>query len=230
MLSGALLLGKEEDIKGIWKKRILRFVLVLVVFSIIQYVISVIYGEGSLDIIEFVRSIYSRPIRTSYWYLYAYISFLILLPFTRMIAQKLTEGTFWYLFLSAVVILDVMPILELIFGLGRYNLTLYLYGMNVLFPLLGYYLHNNWKTQVFKTAKSRRLLYACALLGVCITTGLMLYEKDVIGNFSETYITKFYIVTAVATFGGVKSLAEKVQMPNRVKQILGAVSNSDVGN
>lgn len=91
MISGALLLGKNEDIATIWKKRVLRFLVCLLLFSYLQSVWNYYYSDMDVfDIWEFLKGLLSAPVRIQYWYLYSYIFFLIMLSFFKK--YRSTEG------------------------------------------------------------------------------------------------------------------------------------------
>lgn len=74
MISGALLLGREESISTIFKKRIWRFLQVIFVFSLINYVWF--YHNLPLTIpghiAKFFTMLYSSQMATAY-YFYTYI-------------------------------------------------------------------------------------------------------------------------------------------------------------
>ena len=89
MISGALLLAKEESVTMVIKKRIVRFGIVLLLFSLGLYIGRHAFGNqrNKINLISFFRDFLSGKIEGSYWYLYAYIGFLFMLPFMQRIAQ-----------------------------------------------------------------------------------------------------------------------------------------------
>ena len=86
MISGALLLGREESYGVLLRKRVARFLSVLVLFSLVIYLDR---NPESRDMSDFVYGLFSGEINLSYWFLYAYLGMLLALPFLRKIAGKL---------------------------------------------------------------------------------------------------------------------------------------------
>jgi len=121
MISGALLLGKEETIKEICRKRVLRFLVVLTAFTYMQVIYNCIIN-GTFDgfnIKHIFLNMLSEPVRTSYWYLYSYISFLVMLPFLRKIAVNINKKEFIYLFLLTIIIMDLFPLICIAFNIEK---------------------------------------------------------------------------------------------------------------
>ena len=114
-ISGMLLLPKEESIKEIWKKRISKTFMVLLLFSFISYMWDAIEEKVHFSLTEFVRSLYSSQWNYAYWYLYAYLGFLICLPFLRALARKLEKKDYFYLIGIVSVVTGLLPIVEFFF-------------------------------------------------------------------------------------------------------------------
>ena len=91
MISGITLLDKNEDIATLWKKRILRMVGALIVFSLLHYFVQTGFNPGNMNIRAFAITLYSGSVIAPFWFLYYYIGFLIILPFLRSLAKNLEE-------------------------------------------------------------------------------------------------------------------------------------------
>ena len=143
MISGALILGKEESLKDLYKKRVLKIIYVLILFSIFQYLLKVISGEFPLNIIYFLKKLYNSKMIIPYWYLYAYISFLVMVPFLRKMLKNMNQSDYKYFFLVYFIIAFILPFIEKIFGITRNNdLNFILKTQYIFFPIAGYYLEN----------------------------------------------------------------------------------------
>ena len=80
MISGAVMLTKDEEPLGIlWKKRIWRMLTVLAVTLLIYYLKDIYISGEHFQLHEFLNELYSVGY-IHLWYLYAYIAFLICLP------------------------------------------------------------------------------------------------------------------------------------------------------
>ena len=127
MISGALLLKKDIPIKKIFKTKILKILIVLLIFSAIYYVrLYLLDYSKKFSILDFLARLYQGNIVVPYWYLYAYISFLIALPFLRSMVKSLPKYGYIYLFILSIIFTSMLPCLEYLFSHG--NVTLNEYG------------------------------------------------------------------------------------------------------
>lgn len=155
MISGALLMDKDESIVLIWKKRILRIFLDLFVVSLLYFILDIKTGRCEVDPLAFITNLFSKPCITPFWYLYAYLSFLICLPFLRGMAKVMNETTGKYLFVLGIILLSILPELQRTL-LKDFDLQAdlrwdWLLSNVVLFPMLGYVLHKKLPASKIKT-------------------------------------------------------------------------------
>lgn len=113
-ISGAMLLGKEESILQTYK-RMPRILFDLCFFSIIYICLETrAYGQPIVP-----SEILIRIISRSYhhiWYLYAYIAFIITLPFLRPMVKGLNKQTANYLLFISFLVTGIIPVLGM-FGI-----------------------------------------------------------------------------------------------------------------
>ncbi|MDU3827790.1 MAG: acyltransferase family protein, partial [Peptostreptococcus sp.] len=95
-ISGALALGKDPEPLGrLWRKKILKFSLILIIISLIYYLELIYKANGNKLILEkgwindFILKLYSGDVRTHLWYMYAFIAYLIGLPFLQSLVKHL---------------------------------------------------------------------------------------------------------------------------------------------
>jgi len=214
MISGALLLGKEETIKEICRKRVLRFLVVLTAFTYMQVIYNCIIN-GTFDgfnIKHIFLNMLSEPVRTSYWYLYSYISFLVMLPFLRKIAVNINKKEFIYLFLLTIIIMDLFPLICIAFNIEKINFSIFLNSFTTVFPLFGFYIDKNWRGggQMYKKHKYFYLLLILATItGIVSAAWLTIWNFNKTGNWEEKYITIFYSITSVFIFITIMQLSER---------------------
>jgi len=142
MISGALLLPKEESLKQLFSKRILRMALVLLLISVPYYLW--LQRMNGLSVEGFFTHIYSQSASTSLWYLYSYIALLFMLPFLRSMVKNLKREDFLFLFVGHLVLTGVLPCME--FALWKGSVTIHesfapvlLVTQNVFYALMGYF-------------------------------------------------------------------------------------------
>lgn len=156
-----------------------------------------------------VKSTLQTMLVTPYWhlwYLYAYIAFIITLPFLRKMVSGLDAKSSIYMFVIAAFTMGIIPIIEYFASSINGNLQPSWLGANIfVYPVFGYVIDH-----VFNIEKLRRV----SLLGiwggvVCLIIGgvceyfFLLNEP---GNRSETFLTNFCLISASAIYITVKYL------------------------
>jgi surface polysaccharide O-acyltransferase-like enzyme len=139
MVSGALLLGRNESVRLILTKRVARTVAVLVIFTGVYYLLRSlgIVGRPNPHLSDFFRADIWGPL----WFLYAYISFLLALPLLRAVAQNLQRSSWLLLVVTALTVQAFIASSDLWAGASptsRFNSPLLTIWLGC--PLLGYYL------------------------------------------------------------------------------------------
>lgn len=230
MVSGALLLGKTENLKTIWRKRILRFIIVLFVFSFISVMYS--YTKSWSDffiefsLIEFIKSVIAAPVQVSYWYLYAYISFLIMLPFVRKLAS-IPGNIMFYLIVVLVIVNDVFTLLGYVLGLSSININIGNWLFVPFYPICGYYFDNNWDK--IKNKKLHwGLLGGFSIVGLLTSTYLTVKRHAITGVWDESSITHFDIIISIFVFVSIKEIAKKLKR-EKIISLLQKISSTMFG-
>ena len=171
MVSGALLIGKEESFRELFRKRILRFSMVLLLFSLLGYLYDIRDHLADFNYFYFFTNLYSYRLVDSYWYLYCYLGYLLVLPFLRRLGPAMRDRDYLYLVMLWLVFkgVDLLPIFVLgeQYGLSE-TFVLFVLEYTFFFPLMGYYLERRLAEKCF-TRKNARL----ALLAMLLATALM---------------------------------------------------------
>ena len=92
MISGVLLLGKEESFRDLFQKRILRMIYVIIIFSLLYHFKMAWKGATPFAPLHVFLRLPFDLVFLPYWYLYSYIGFLAILPFVRAIAKHMTKN------------------------------------------------------------------------------------------------------------------------------------------
>ena len=176
MISGALLLGKTESFQKILTHRIVRFLILMAGCTV---VVCIIHSRNNFPFR--VDRVFFGELN---WYLYAYLAFLLMLPFLRLIAQNADEGqqklylllTFLFYSISGLFLflgvdaklLDNMPLFNTVYASNCWQLT---------FPLAGYFIANVIKTG--NSAKVRKLTIAAVIAtAINLLQGEILFSLD----------------------------------------------------
>jgi len=147
MISGALLLGKEESYKDLFVKRILRIVLALIVSSIAYNIYYLVMWDNPFDLWKIISKLPFSWAYFSQWYLYSYLAFLVMLPLLRKLVKTMEVKDYVYVILASVLIVGVIPMTVYTFSLGQLEILSYfeptmLMTECIIYALLGYFVEN----------------------------------------------------------------------------------------
>ena len=217
MISGALLLGREESLRDLLKKRVCRMLVILPVFYLGLYCLrlahdAVLYGAPfAFSAGDFIAGLFSNALisqdAASYWFLYAYLGYLLMLPFLRSVAKQLRRSQVLLLLGLHVGMKTVYPLVALLIWscggswltiTGEFYLPFAVVDM-LFYPLLGFWLDR--EADVARWSRKTRILIplaAAAGLGIsCLT-------REALGE--RLGLTLFTWSAAIAIFLSVKGL------------------------
>lgn len=199
MMSGGLLLKKEEDIKTLFKKRIVRYLVIIVVFSLFQRLYWAVASDAfsQFSLVGSFKAMYSSSVIAQYWFLYAYLGMLLILPFLRMIAAKLTKETAVYLLVLWGVFKTVLPLFEKVTKLDPINITLDIFGIGFIAPLVGYSVEYTLY-EFFEVRKNRVLIYITGVVTMALDIAYAHRTYQNTGNIVT--IDGGYILGALALY------------------------------
>ena len=199
MVSGALLLGKEESLSELFRKRITRMLIVLAVISVFYYLFDVVMGRlASPGVGDFISRLLTNGIRDSFWFLYAYIGVLLLLPFFRKVAPFCKGKLVLYLIGLRVLTDLVVPLLGLSMGIAV-SFEFGFVGDYYYYMLLGYYLDREENERLSTGKLTLVLVLSVALSGIfvyCI--------KGIGGTYQEIALDSLVFLMTPVTFSIIK--------------------------
>lgn len=245
MISGALLLGREESYRELYGKRIVRILFVLILFSFVEYCYKLTMGAGSIGAalqtvadkfhpVDFLRGIYSEEQAAAYWYLYAYLAFLVMLPLLRKLVRMMRAEDYGYLGILQLVVVGVLPILEYLLWGGEYTLQkdfniVFVTTAGVFYPLMGYALEHVLDKRRY-TAKNALLLTAAGALAIVIccilTTDRMQVTRE---KTADVFHNCLIAVPACAVYFTSKFLCDKYKLPEWIRKAAAAAGSTVFG-
>ena len=195
MISGSLLLKKEESIKDWLVKRVLRIVLVILIFTLPHELLT---SDTKFSLAGYFKFVWSSS-TGSFWYLYSYLGLMVTLPILRKLVKSLDEWEYILGFGLWLVFASVIPQLVVDYGFlpVNSNFSLGLYGGTgyVLF-ILGHYLAN---VATFRFERKEKLV--CGALSVAcivyaaISTRYEFLNLDKVNNFLS--LDRFDAITSI---------------------------------
>lgn len=226
MISGATLLGKTEDYRHLFSGRIVRYAGIILFWGTLQYLRYVRTGKAELSVRGWWNNIYSSPRLETYWYLYLYLGFLLLLPLLRKAVSGMTNKDYGYLFgLSCVSSILTM------FGYfsGSFiNNSVFLLPSVFFYPLSGYWIDNASDSSYGKDALKYGLT---AILPLCVIVSASLFlagRADLHGDFMDA-VQCLTPIISFGIFGFIKSVDKRYLHSAGLKRMILAAGDTVFG-
>ena len=228
MASGVLLLTKEETIKDLLTKRFIKFLMSLIVFSGIVYLYNIASGEVTeWSARSFVKDLYTGKISGHFWYLYAYLAYILMLPLIRKFAKVLSWSDFKWILLTHLIA-QSLPIAVFLLCKeemaiqGGFNLFISLNYL--LYPIMGYFIDN---APINK--KYIRLSLIAGILSIAATCIMINYKGVITGKWDEGFIRNLVFIHAGVLFYLIKCLFEKYNISDGMKNAISAIGSVTFG-
>ena len=218
MISGALLLQKEEDFATVFKKRISRFLLVILLFEGAQFCLYAVKAsiegqEFGFTPKRFIYELLAGTLDVTYWYLYAYLGFLFMLPFMQRIARSITKQDFWVLMGLHCFFATIIPVANILLRGKEIREIAVTDSFSVplattkafFYPLIGYYLEHHVEVTKFK-GKHVAVLVSVGLTGLLLSWCCTYWEGTLTGDFTHLYGQLFDYGIVAVTFLLIKYL------------------------
>lgn len=235
MVSGMLLLNKEEEsLKDIYIKRVAPICITWISMSMVSYLVRYcLLGTSVFSLKEFITILYSRGFSDANWFFYTYIAFLILLPFLRIVAQKMSNKLYIYLFVIFITFYAILPIMEYLLWEGKVSLNANISIIQIpsiwfIYSLFGYYLEHRLDIQV--ATKKLPLIWGLNLLTIGISCVMSYYRGICQGIWkSEHFFSLLTIFNASCLFITCKVLLQNRTFSPRVQSIISIMGKSTFG-
>ncbi len=224
MISGALLLNKEEESTKKILKRIFRIFIILFVFSFISYIQQIHFGNEVFDIGRFFGVFISDNWMSPYWYLYTYIGFLISIPLLRKVSKAMQNKDYRYMIILVVAITGFVPVFMYLFSKGKLYLNSdlnisWMSSQIFFYPLVGNYLENRMKIE--KVKKNRIfLMWVFNAFSLIITCYVTTVNNSLMGGFPQTFMMSLVPINAICIYITTKKIVSKFKPGKRMTYIL----------
>ena len=231
MISGALLLGKDESLETVLKKRVLKYVVIFIVWEAINYCYLCLTGSCEFGIIYFFKILYSYDLsfNFSYWFLVSYICFLMALPILRAIVRRIDKKTYIYVFVIFAVfeIANFLPLISS-FPYRNPNINIdWLSPIYIIYPLLGYYLHTRIEDL---NVKKLVIMIVFSVLSIIMCSYFTMMNMTITGNLEEwndnqLFHTSFVLLQSSTIFLLVKKVISNMNITEVIYKIITTCSS-----
>lgn len=227
MIAGANLLCKQDTPQK-YIKRIVRTFMLLIVFSVFYH----IYYNGTFSIEKFFYDFYMEYSSPELWYLYLYISILLLLPILRCL--HLERKHYLYLLVLYCIGSGLLPFLSfyLKFPLSEAHIFSFIPSGTVILLLLGDFMEHKL-TQNDYTIKRMLLAWTTFGLSLAFSLAHSIYQLSTIGDVNNAFVyNKCYftptLLLSLSIFYLAKYYSYK-KIPNFVSSLIIRIGGCTLG-
>lgn len=224
MISGALLLGRDEPLKKHWQ-RLIRFLIPCIIWSIVYYFWDTYYLKEPHQF----REILYLPITEHLWYLYAIIPIYIVLPFFQIMCRHMqlkTERVFLIIITITVIFNYILSLDEL---RPYYDLPLVGDRVYSYYFFIGYYIYK-YKKNIPINQKKLVIIFLSSMTAIAFLTATISYS---IGDHYERileYGNPLIILASAAFFLFILRLAKyKITPGIKTKKVIDLLSGCSFG-
>ncbi len=227
MVSGALLLSKDETIKELLCRRVSKIFIVLIIISIFYYVMDVCrHRIPNAGVNDFLEKFYTNGIRESLWFLYAYCGMLLTLPFFRIMIRHIDQRLMRYLFGLKIIFALILPLWKELFG---FSISLDLGFVNdyIFYMILGYYMKfaSTWQEKGYRFWQESVGFIGCVVFDMIIMQIHFLKT----GNNSQELLDIFICIMAPLVFCMCGKIADRWRGNDRINIAIATVGQCVFG-
>ena len=236
MITGALLLNREESIEKIVKDRFLKYLIVLVVSSAIAYIyMSLRKNPQELSLIIFIKKLYSSQHATALWYLYAYLAYLLMLPFLRKMARNMTNTEYIWMFVLYGAI-NTLSIIEFIVWKGEIghngSFSFFITTYYVFYPLMGYFIEYRMKREDFNW-KNLIVMLVMSFIAIVVSCLASQYRSTLLDAWNEengqTFFKTLIFIPAITVYYATKMIFIYNKVSDKTKRALAVLGDTTFG-
>lgn len=209
LVSGGLLLHREEPIRTVLTKRVLRILVVLVLFSGVLYVFWMCQGYFSGSVHDFLTRLWSSGVSIPYWYLYTYLGIMLMLPLLRPMVKAMSDMTFVYLAALHVLIYGVLSSAAFFLKLGymHSDFLLPMIEPSLFYFLMGYFLAHRFSWELMNK-RHLGILWGLAVVSVAVMYVMADISMRRYGGISIQYQKCLMIFPIFAVYASVHKFFE----------------------
>lgn len=216
MVSGALLLGREESWADVYKKRVFRIAIIIVVFNTIRFLYECyITKVRTFSVVYLVKGILTGNILHPYWFLYAYLSVLLILPILRIIVRNLDSQGKKCLLGLIILFYMIIPLKALVVN-QQWQVTL-LIDEKICYMFLGYFIEKELKEEHINW-KNKFVVSVGAVTAIVISFWMIIRPYVQGGEFATEHIPMLSMPLACAVFYLIKG--KSLQFRNGNEKVL----------
>jgi surface polysaccharide O-acyltransferase-like enzyme len=226
ILSGYLLLGKQETLRDFLLKRMNKILVPFLVWSIIYNFWAHFFYNRDLTLSSFIGILFA-PTFFHLWFFYAIIGLYLFVPVLRLLVQSVPKYLLYYYLALWFLAVSLIPLAEKVaHTASAFDLKMVsgFFGYLVIGHLLGGVSIN--RRQFWQALALGFLALLITIFGTYI---LMLRHQGQFNGYFYDYLSPNVVLFSCSSFIVLKYLFERVTISETQKKILIAMSSASLG-
>lgn len=236
MCSGSLLLGKEESLKKVITKRFLKYLFVILISSSILYIyLHFKENTTNFSVENFFKTIYAKQVVESYWYIYTYLGFILMLPFIRKLANKMESNDYLYMFIL-FSFMNIIPIFDFIIGKGNINhngnFYFFITTSYIFYPIMGYFIDKELERKYFNK-RYLIIMVILSIIAIAVSCLMTNYKCSLCNTWEEdtcqTFFNNLIFIPTISLFYTVKYIFLKNKIHSKIYKAIEIIGSATFG-
>lgn len=243
MASGAVLLGKEESIRNIVTGRFLKYGIVLLAGSIVECCYAGFrLHSWKMTFTYFIELLYSGEIAnvywqfaSAYWFLYAYLAYILMLPFIRRLAKSMSNKEYMWMFLMYGAIKS-LPIFEFLIWKGNLShnnhFSFFITIDYVFYPLMGYFIDQRLEERDF-SKRNFLIMSFISFIAIVICCIMTQYRCSLLVMWNESNCQMFFntliFLPTVTVYYAARFWFLRHDLSSKTKKVITTLSGTTFG-
>ena len=227
MISGAVLLRKEETYRHIFTRRIVKYCGIL---ALTAYLYSVFYyAKPWNDFPGFIKELLNGTVVGHLWFLYAYIGYLLILPYMRKMIKQMENKDYVVLLLLGILFKGALSVMGALSGLGNVYISCALVTDIIFYPMMGAWLSKQDIGELLK----KKLFFAAGFVVcmLCFLAEAYMTKWDMQQNdvFTENFLSAFNVLPTLYIFLLGKEIGNKIEKNKKVSSFVSLIGGCAFG-
>lgn len=238
MMSGALLLGKDESYGDLYLKRVLRIVVALLLSTLAYRAYYHFMYDAPWNLLPTIIALPYNWAYFSQWYIYSYLAFLIMLPLLRKMVKGMSAKDYRYVFFAQLIVVGVLPMIAFRLSAGQLEILSYfnptlVMTESIVYALMGYYLEKVVKKSTYENPLYILVGIAATAASLFVTSEFVKYKWSVLatldGNWLSNTQKMLAIVTTVSVYFIAKYLFDGHEFRDTTKKVVASLGGCVFG-
>ncbi|MDP4184434.1 MAG: acyltransferase family protein [Bacteroidota bacterium] len=234
MLSGALILHKQESYHKFFKKRASRLLIPFIFWPLFYLGWRILYQKEALSIGEAIISLFDGSVYYHLWYLYMIIGLYAIAPLLRKLLAVTSKLDIRYFLGLWILFSSLIPTIQFFLQVIYKNQIDSAFDLPFATGFIGYFILGDYLRKIELSAKQVKVAWCLFVVGslmTCIGTYILTLSINDFEEYLYNYCSPTVIIQSVSAYLLLKYYAGKSEnrIGSRSKKIISRIGQVSLG-